>query len=393
MSEPLRIFVSHSHQDDTFARALVAALRGAGADVWYDEHNMGSGRLGPEIERELRARPVFIVVLSPAALASRWVENESRWAFRLFDRDPTRTILPVLAVPIADEMDIWLFLQDFKRVEAPGVRPYPQEEAARRTLMALALTPRGEAPAPVAPQPSESAEELVTRGKALEAQGKHAEALSLLKRATQLAPDLFDAWFNLARLLRFTGATASDRLAAWERAVAIKPNDAPAWTGKGNALNDLKRSEEALAAQEQAITLDPSYAIAWNNKGNALRDLKRPEEALAAFERATTLDPSYADAWYNKGNALRDLKRPEEALAAFERATTLDPSDAMAWRNRAYTLIDLRRFADALSAAERAIALEPNNALGWTRKASALRGLGKTAEADAAAAKAKALGG
>ena len=47
MSEPLRIFVSHSHQDDAFARGLVAALRGAGSDVWYDEHNMaraGSGQ-------------------------------------------------------------------------------------------------------------------------------------------------------------------------------------------------------------------------------------------------------------------------------------------------------------------------------------------------------------
>src|SRR5262249_1604140 len=134
MSEALRIFVSHSHQDDAFARALVAALRGAGADVWYDEHNLGSGRLGPEIERELRARPVFVVVLSPAALASRWVEDECRWAYGLLRRDPTRTILPVLAVPIADEMDLWLFLQDFKRVEAPGVQPFPPGEAVRRTL-------------------------------------------------------------------------------------------------------------------------------------------------------------------------------------------------------------------------------------------------------------------
>jgi len=49
-----RVFVSHSHEDDAFCRALVAGLRAAGADVWYDEHNLGSGQLLDTIEAELR---------------------------------------------------------------------------------------------------------------------------------------------------------------------------------------------------------------------------------------------------------------------------------------------------------------------------------------------------
>jgi TIR domain len=92
----MRIFVSHSHMDDVACHAIVAALRAAEADVWYDEHNMTSGRLGPTIERELRERPVFIVMLSPAALASRWVEDETRWAYNLMRKDLTRIMLPVL---------------------------------------------------------------------------------------------------------------------------------------------------------------------------------------------------------------------------------------------------------------------------------------------------------
>ena len=34
----LRIFVSHSSMDKAICDQLVTALRGAGADVWYDEH-------------------------------------------------------------------------------------------------------------------------------------------------------------------------------------------------------------------------------------------------------------------------------------------------------------------------------------------------------------------
>jgi hypothetical protein len=113
-----RIFVSHSHEDDAFCRALVAGLRQAGADVWYDEHNLGSGQLLDTVERELRERPVFVLVLSPAALQSPWVRDETKWAFTRLRRDPSRILLPVLARTVEEDA-IWLFLQDFKRVEAP----------------------------------------------------------------------------------------------------------------------------------------------------------------------------------------------------------------------------------------------------------------------------------
>ena len=125
MAEQLKVFVSHSHQDDAFCRQLVAALRGAGADVWYDEHNMGPGQLGPTIEHELRVRPVFVLILSPAALTSAWVEDESRWAYSFYRKERARTILPVLAAPVSDH-DIWVFLQDFKRIEAAGVQALPR---------------------------------------------------------------------------------------------------------------------------------------------------------------------------------------------------------------------------------------------------------------------------
>jgi TIR domain len=143
----MRIFVSHSHEDDNFCQVLVQALRQAGADMWYDEHNMGSGRLGPTIEREVRERPVFVVILSPAALRSPWVEDETRWAYGLLRKDASRLIQPVSAAALHED-DIWLFLRDFKRVEAPGLKSLPRDEAVRRTVRALALTPVGTAPAP-----------------------------------------------------------------------------------------------------------------------------------------------------------------------------------------------------------------------------------------------------
>src|SRR6516164_5079245 len=95
--EPARIFVSHSHEDNVWCRAFMTALSRAGADVWYDERDMEPGRLDDVIAPELRARPIFIVVLSPSAVASRWVQREVEAAIQLQNEDATRTILPVLA--------------------------------------------------------------------------------------------------------------------------------------------------------------------------------------------------------------------------------------------------------------------------------------------------------
>jgi hypothetical protein len=86
----------------------------------------------------LRERPVFVVILSPAALASTWVEDETRWAYGFYRKDRARVILRVLAAPVR-ENDIWVFLQDFKRVEAAGIQPYPPAEAITHTLRALGM--------------------------------------------------------------------------------------------------------------------------------------------------------------------------------------------------------------------------------------------------------------
>lgn len=46
MAEAAGIFVSHAHEDNVWCRTFVETLRQAGANVWYDEHNLGYGELG-----------------------------------------------------------------------------------------------------------------------------------------------------------------------------------------------------------------------------------------------------------------------------------------------------------------------------------------------------------
>ena len=59
----------------------------------------------------------------------------------------------------------------------------------------------------------------------------------------------------------------------------------------GSELTELYRYKDALAAYERAIAVKPDYAKAWRNKSYALMDLYRYEDSLAAINRAIEIEP------------------------------------------------------------------------------------------------------
>ena len=320
--DQLRIFVSHSSRDKLFADALVKTLREAGADVWYDEHNLGTGQLLEEIQRELRARPIFIVILSVSSFVSPWVTRECTWAFQLCDREPSRIILPVVATPIRRvAFDGMLFLESFKRIAGPGDMPYPRAEAIDRTLGLLGLSPQSGSQHVSVTDVSQH----LSEANSLKVQGLNEQSLSLLDRAIELAPTNFSAWEERGGI-NWSLGRVQDALDDFECAVILAPSSGAAWGNYGLPLAALGRHTEALRAYDRAITLDAS-TWAWTRRGEALNALGRHEEALAAVEeglsppmlaKLTGSEHNWvrADVWRGKAVSLRALGRDAEAQEA-----------------------------------------------------------------------------
>jgi formylglycine-generating enzyme required for sulfatase activity len=128
-----RAFVSHTSLDVSFCRPYVETLRSYGIDVWYDEHDLGSGRLASAISNELSSREHFIVILSPAALNSIWVANEYGAALALDAQGKLATLLPIIVEPC----EVPAILLPYKRIEAKGSGVLSVAEAAARTVALL----------------------------------------------------------------------------------------------------------------------------------------------------------------------------------------------------------------------------------------------------------------
>jgi tetratricopeptide (TPR) repeat protein len=188
--------------------------------------------------------------------------------------------------------------------------------------------------------------------------GDSAEALELIGAALAQKPDVPDALFNYANVLKGAGRL-DEALAAYDRALVVRP-DYPVARGareriagllaetrnrSGNDSRAAGRLHVALADYDRALALVPDYAEAMNNRAAALWGLGRFDEAMTGFDAALAGRPDYIEAHFNRGNSLRDMLRLDEAMQSYDRATALDPHFAPAWRNKGFCALLMGDFA------------------------------------------------
>lgn len=72
-----KVFISHSSKDKKFVDRLVSDLIKVGIQVWYDKFDVSIGdSITERINNGLEESKYFLVVISPSALASVWVQEE-----------------------------------------------------------------------------------------------------------------------------------------------------------------------------------------------------------------------------------------------------------------------------------------------------------------------------
>ena len=74
------------------------------------------------------------------------------------------------------------------------------------------------------------------------------------------------------------------------------------WNLLGAAFQSQGKFDEAVAAFNKALLIKPDYAEAHSNMGVALTDQGKPEEAVAACKEALLIKPDLAQAHNNLGN-------------------------------------------------------------------------------------------
>lgn len=156
--------------------------------------------------------------------------------------------------------------------------------------------------------------------------GRPDEALAAYRRALDLRPAFFEAWANLGNLLE-VNARYAEAEEAYTKAIALNAGAAPVQNGLGICL--LARGELPAAAEAfaRAVAADPGVATFHNNLGNTLGKLRQSEPAIGHLQEAVRLRPDYREAWINLGEQCYVAGRDADAVAAIDRALALDPDN------------------------------------------------------------------
>lgn len=95
--KPVKIFVSHSHHDKAFAERLANDLWDCGVKVWFDKWEIRVGEsIIARVQQGLDETDCLLLILSPMAVGSKWVERELNVATTRELAKNSVTVIPVL---------------------------------------------------------------------------------------------------------------------------------------------------------------------------------------------------------------------------------------------------------------------------------------------------------
>ncbi len=356
-----RIFLSHSHFDNDFAKQLTQDLRDAFEDpdaVWMDEYGglHGGESWVDKVVGEITARGIFLVVLSPSALQSKWVQYEMGIALHQHV-EYGKKLLPIIIHPCEIPAG-WRVTQYLDCSNSPDDYDHTLPQ-----ILDIVKKWAGESSGP---HPQH-----VSRREGREA--------SLVQDANTAAGR---GHWNIVR-------DKTDLLIEhFPRAMT-----ADLWRLRGHALLELEDQPGALTALEHALNpllgaqdAYPTNAAVLRLKGVALKKLNRIDEALDTLEKArkaaridevTFILSILTEQFELMGMA----ERWREAQAVCIAAQSLAPDD-VAWHERYLTAtfapmiaqymtaLQEQCYDDVLRICRAALGVDQNNAA-WRQRQSA----------------------
>ncbi len=167
------------------------------------------------------------------------------------------------------------------------------------------------------------ARQVYDRAVALEAEGNHPAALSLLWEASGLAPRDPDVQNRLGEALERIGALDA-AVDAYRRALAERPAFRKASNNLILALVKTGNGPEAIERARALVAESPKDPDRYFTLGLAQSE-QDVDAAIATFRKVLELSPQHTLARYNLALVLRRADRLPEAIAELERAIATDP--------------------------------------------------------------------
>ncbi|WP_017319456.1 serine/threonine-protein kinase [Mastigocladopsis repens] len=213
------------------------------------------------------------------------------------------------------------------------------------------------------------------------------KALEEFQNLIAITPNSAEAWEGRGDALLSLGRL-SGALESYNKALSLKTDDVRTLNNKGKVFYRLYRYKEALETHEKVLKVDFNNADAWSGKGLAYLGLRQYKEASESFDKLKQIRPDIPSIWYEIGLATEQLQGSQAARVYFEEALGVyndflkrNPKDVIAWTDRGNVLQKLNRPQNALDSYQKALEIDKNFYEALVGKGNTLNVIGNAQEA------------
>jgi len=100
---------------------------------------------------------------------------------------------------------------------------------------------------------------------------------------------------------------------------------------KGRIMQEFGKTEEAIAAYDRAINIRPNNYDAWYKKAEVCYKLKRYEEAIFCYEKTVKLQPNHWQGWRSLGILFYQSNRYEKSVECYFKSLDIQSEQPMVW--------------------------------------------------------------
>jgi type IV pilus biogenesis/stability protein PilW len=277
---------------------------------------------------------VFIASGGPI-LKNKVIENASVL-------DITPTILALMNLPIADDMDGKVLIQ---LTDNAYWQKYPIQhiKSYEGTASPANLNP-------------ETANENAANDEMLE----KLRSLGYINNAPNTPNDSAERHNNLGVSL-FKKGKIVEAITEYQKAVQMNPNYAQAQLNLGNGYYQLNQLQLAIAPLESAIRLMPKNPDPYASLGKVYQKLGLNDKALPLYQRALELKPTHYEALNNLGVLYMQMGVYNEAIKRFNLMINLYPDQRATYLNLALCYENKGDISNAETTLQKALQKYPND--------------------------------
>jgi len=163
---------------------------------------------------------------------------------------------------------------------------------------------------------------LITRGEGAEGstfEEGYRDGRTAAERALQLDPGLAEAHAAIGRIKRGYEWDWAGADAAFQKALALEPQNSVVLLGASSLQASLGHFDEAVALNRRAVEIDPLSVTAHVALGMHAYYAGQQELAIDAYQKALAISPDGPEAHYLLGLVYLAQAKPQQALAEFEK--------------------------------------------------------------------------